>query len=449
MAFGIRLLGYRRDRSTRSPSAHRLRSEGEARDAFASWTAWQRGGPWRMTAVLAFTETVSWGILYYAFAVLLLPMQRELEATRGELSVAFSIAIVTRALAAPGVGALVDRSGIRHLMTIGSFAGAACIAAWSAVQSLGQLIVVFVGVGIVTAAVLYEPAFAAVARSFTSVRRGPAILAITIAAGLASTIFLPLTASLVESLGWRTALQVLALILLFGTAFPHMLLLRDPPVVSPDSTKDGRTSGLRPALRDPTFWWLALMLTAGTVPVITVATHLPAMLIERGAEPVVAASFAGSLGVLSVSGRIVLTWAERRADLSTLLAAVFTLQALGLVALATTNGLFGLGVFVLTFGLGFGTLTVAKPLLVARAFSQASFGVIAGGLATIATLAKAASPVVAGVARDTTGSYRELLLGLVLVSVLAAFAAVPLRRHADGHTRPDAVHRGSVRTKAE
>jgi hypothetical protein len=33
---------------------------------------------WTIVAVLAVTETVSWGVLYYAFAVFQVPMQHEL-----------------------------------------------------------------------------------------------------------------------------------------------------------------------------------------------------------------------------------------------------------------------------------------------------------------------------------------------------------------------------------
>jgi PII-like signaling protein len=42
--------------------------------------AWWGTRGWRIVGALSITETVSWGILYYAFAVFLIPMQRELGA---------------------------------------------------------------------------------------------------------------------------------------------------------------------------------------------------------------------------------------------------------------------------------------------------------------------------------------------------------------------------------
>lgn len=55
---------------------------------------------WTIVAVLTVTETVSWGVLYYAFAVFQVPMQHELGWSKSELTGAFSLALATSALAA-------------------------------------------------------------------------------------------------------------------------------------------------------------------------------------------------------------------------------------------------------------------------------------------------------------------------------------------------------------
>jgi MFS family permease len=109
-------------------------------------------------------------------------------------------------------------------MTAGSLAGVGLTLAWSAVTDLLQLYVVFAGIGVVTAMVLYEPAFAAVARWMRRSERAAAVLWITLAAGFASTIFMPIAALLTESLGWRGALRWLAVVVLVLTALPHALL---------------------------------------------------------------------------------------------------------------------------------------------------------------------------------------------------------------------------------
>src|SRR5687767_15831922 len=75
---------------------------------------------WAIVVALGVTETTSYGILYYAFAVLLGPMERELGWSRAQLTGAFSLALLVSGVAAVPVGWWVDRHGARLLMTVGS-----------------------------------------------------------------------------------------------------------------------------------------------------------------------------------------------------------------------------------------------------------------------------------------------------------------------------------------
>ncbi len=83
----------------------------------------------------------------------------------------------------------------------------------------------FVAVGVASAMVLYEPAFAVIIRSTPAERRPNALLAVTVVAGFASTVFLPLAGLLNAHLGWRHALLALAAIHLATTAPLHALFL--------------------------------------------------------------------------------------------------------------------------------------------------------------------------------------------------------------------------------
>src|ERR1051326_8449359 len=76
--------------------------------------------PWLLTITLGFTQTVSWGVLYSAFSVIVGPMQAELGWSRGEITGAFSVALVVLAAAGVAVGQWLDRRGPRLLMTAGS-----------------------------------------------------------------------------------------------------------------------------------------------------------------------------------------------------------------------------------------------------------------------------------------------------------------------------------------
>ena len=155
---------------------------------------------WAIVGALSITQTVSWGILYYAFAVFLIPMQRELGFSTPQLTGAFSLALLISAVAGVGAGRYLDGRSPRALMTAGSIAGVLLVLAWSRVDSLLAFYALWVGIGVVMAAVLYEPAFVVLAKWFPVPReRRRALTALTLVAALASFIFLPLSQALISS----------------------------------------------------------------------------------------------------------------------------------------------------------------------------------------------------------------------------------------------------------
>jgi len=91
---------------------------------------------WVVVGVFALTETVSWGILGYAFSVFLVPMRDELGWSEATLTGGYSLALLLSGLAAPAVGRWIDRRGPRMLMTGGSVLGVLLVLAWSRVGDL-------------------------------------------------------------------------------------------------------------------------------------------------------------------------------------------------------------------------------------------------------------------------------------------------------------------------
>ena len=93
-------------------------------------------------------------------------MQRELGFSQAELTGAFSLALLVAGVAGIGVGRYLDRHGPRALMTAGSVAGALLVLAWSRVEGLAAFYALWIGIGLVMATVLYEPAFVVLAKWF-------------------------------------------------------------------------------------------------------------------------------------------------------------------------------------------------------------------------------------------------------------------------------------------
>lgn len=397
---------------------------------------------WVITGTLAVTETVSWGVLYYAFSVFLVPMQDELGWSPAALTGAYSLALLVSGLSAPAVGRWIDRHGPRALMTAGSLLGALMVLTWARIDGLPGYYLLWVGMGLAMAATLYEPAFATLARWFVRDYRR-AILAVTVAAGFASTIFLPLSAWLVERAGWRSALLILAGILAVTTIPLHALVLRrrpedlglhpdgDPPDVAiAEMAARTAASGatLHQALRDSAFWWLTTAFFLDAVSTGAVRVSLIPYLTERGDGAAFAAVSAGLIGAAQVGARILATVFGGRLSPVALTALVFGMQAAAVAMLAGWQARSGVLAAVLMMGAANGVVTLMRAGLVAEFWGRAHFGAISGMLAMFLTGARALAPIGAGTTSTLAGGYQPVLLMMVLVSTLATIAMLNTRR---------------------
>jgi predicted MFS family arabinose efflux permease len=381
-----------------------------------------QGATRRAVLVLAVTQTVGYGALYYAYAVLLTPMAEALHATNTAVAGALTCSVLAGAAVAVPVGRWLDRHGGRGLMTSGSVAASALLLAASQVHSLAELYLVWTSIGIASAAVLYEAAFAAI---IATRPRQPAnaLLAVTVVAGFASTIFLPLTGYLTDGYGWRTALLVLAAVHAALTAPGHAVLPRRQPAerAAPVRQRDV----VRAALRDPGYWALAVAFLASGAATATVAVHLVAYLTELGHPATFAATVAGLLGVLSVTGRVATTATTRRVPPATATAAVFALQGVAIAALPVFGrSALGAVCCVLGFGLGFGVATIARPAILADRYDTTAYATLAGILAVPLTVAKALAPLAAAALHDATGDYTATALAVAALCALAATTLV-------------------------
>lgn len=289
-----------------------------------------------MVATLGVTATASYGALSYAFAVFIMPMNAQLAWSKAQITAAFSVAQLVAGVTAVPLGRWVDRHGARGVMTAGSVLAAALLVAWSRLHSLAAFYGVWMLLGMASAAVLYEPAFAVVATWFRR-DRGRALTMLTFIGGFASVVFVPLTTLLVERFGWRHALLWLAGIYALLTVVPHAVVLRRKPAdlgLEPDGraygARDPRAAGLRAsptagaaiptgrgepdtntpardAVRSSAFRWLAVAFALSALTTTAITVHLVPLLLERGYAPAFAGAAMGVLGLMALPGRLVFT----------------------------------------------------------------------------------------------------------------------------------------------
>ncbi len=398
---------------------------------------------WLLVVGLGVTATVSYGILAYAFPVFLVPMEAELGWSRTALTGAFSLAALVAGVAAIPIGHWLDRHGARAAMTVGSIAATLLLLAWSGVQRLWAFYAIWVGLGIASAAVFYEPAFAVLATWFSR-RRGRALTVLTFMGGFASVVFVPLATWLVEVQGWRAALISLALILAGLTIPVHALLLRrHPSDVGQEPDGDDPVHGVTAiastpvvdAVKSRSFRLLVLAFSFGSLLTTALVVHIIPLLLERGFDATFAGAVLGGVGLMALPGRLILTPLGGRWPRSQVTAVIFALQAVGTLILLAGTATWTVWAFVALFGAGFGAITPARAALVAELYGPASFGRISGTLALPLSVARAIAPVGASLLYLAVGGYDGVLVALSLVALMAAGAVL----HTGGGTNRPAV----------
>lgn len=397
---------------------------------------------WWMVAGLCVTELLSWGVLVYAFGVFVVPMHAELGWSAAELNGAYTTGVVVSGLVAVPVGRWLQRRGARGVMTTGSLLGVIALLGWARTDSLVAFYATFAVAGLAMAATLYEPAFAVTATWFHR-HRARAVLMLTVAGGLSSAVFVPLTGVLVGAYGWRTTLLLLAGALAVVTVPVHASLLRRwpsdlglgrdgsaPPVEPEPATR--RDSGHRAITRSSSFRWHTISMVAHTTGKMAITVTLVAYLAGRGYPMSQATLAAGGIGLFQVLGRLVTTGLRNRLAEHRVAATIYVVQGLALPAplLTTGHGLAAtvtVAISIVCFGLGYGLPDLLRGTLLADHYGPHHFARVNGVLSTFVVGARAAGPFLAGLTVTAFGSHAPILIGAALLMITSAYA---LRRAA-------------------
>ncbi len=390
---------------------------------------------WWMVGTLAITETVSWGILYYAFSVFITPMEQDLGWSRAELTGAFSLALLVAGFGAIPVGYWIDRHGSRLLMTVGSCTAVGLVVMWARIDDLRLFYAMWFAIGLTMAAILYEPAFAVVAKWFTR-QRATALAIITFAAGFASTIFIPLSEWLLRTQGWRDAIMTLAILLAVITVPLHALVLRRHPhdlgleidgfnhsagnKEQKAEPKPERSIPMGTALRQSTFWRLTAAFALAMLAATAIRVHFIPYLIDQGYDTGFAAFASGLIGAMQVVGRVIFAPLQSRLATRGLAAALFGLLGCAFLILILGQSNASILVFVVVFGAAIGAITLARPALIVETYGPEQYGRISSVMAMLLTWAATAAPIGTSLLQARFDSYQPalvIMLGLALGSV--------------------------------
>ena len=366
---------------------------------------------------LSIAQLISWGTLFYTFSLLLGHFEGDLALSRVDASLSFSLALLCEGLLAFAIGRLIDAGKARVVMCAGSLLAALTFLGMSFVQTQWQLYLAWIVAGIAMSATLYAPAFAILIRRYPENYRR-AIITLTFLGGLASTVFIPLTAILIAQLGWRGALLVLSALHLFVCLPIHAYWLRNEPVAHAHVHTDARS--LRDFTREFPFWGLATFFVLFAGITSAMGTHMVPMLSERNLPTAWVIAIPASIGVLQVIGRFVLYVTEKHIDVhaanrwipATLPAAIFIL-ALGLASPAAAL------LFALLYGLANGMITIVKATAMAQYVSRERAASLNGLLGLPTAVVRALAPSALALMWTWSGDYRFGLSVLAFAGALA------------------------------
>lgn len=385
---------------------------------------------WGLVLPLAVAQLVSWGSLYYAFAVIAGPMGRELGWSSPAINGALSAGLAATGLASFFAGRAIDVYGGRLLMTAGSVAAALLLVAWSQVTELWQLYAVWIAMGVAFSCVLYEPVFAVMARELRDdYRRG--IITITLLGGLASTAFIPFTQFLVDLSDWRRALLALAVLQVPFGILIHWFVLRhsrERVVAAKEALPPRR---VRKALATPVFWLLALSYGAHAFMFTGLTFHIIPLLTERGfALPAIIAAYT-FVGPFQVIGRIVVFALEKKINvmLAGLIATSLPVVGLALLVMAQP-GSWLIYCFAVFYGAGMGIKTIVQATAAPEFLGREGYGALQGTFAGINNAIQAATPFALALLWQVLGGYDQviwILFGSAALSALAFVGALMVR----------------------
>jgi MFS family permease len=318
-------------------------------------------------------------------------------------------------------------------MTAGSLLAVPAVLVIATATSLAAFYAGWVLAGVAMAGVLYPPAFAALTH-WAGERRVGALTTLTLVAGLASTVFAPLSSELDDRLGWRGAYLTLLVVLVIFTVPLHWWGLRKPwrSTAGHEAHVDASAAvaaEARTVARSRPFMLLAAAMALTSLSIFAVVVNLVPMLEEQGMSRNLAAVALGLGGVGQVTGRLGYAWFAARTTVSartvTVILAVAAATAALALAPAFTLLLIGLGMLV---GLARGIYTLIQATAITDRWGPSAYGTLNGLLTAPSLVASASAPFVGAALAQLLGSYSSaflVLAGLAVVAALLAVSATP------------------------
>ena len=395
----------------------------------------------------AFIMTIALGVRH-SFGLFLQPMSLSNE--WGREVFAFSIAMqnLVWGVAQPFVGRMADRLGAAITMMIGGALYATGLFLMAMVESPGMLTFsagILIGLGL--SGTTFPVVFGAVSRAMPPEKRSMA-MGISMALGsLGQFAFLPGGLFLINSIGWSSALTVLACFALLIMALAWPLFERKKQTENltvqatsiPDTPELGMWASLRQAMQHRAFLMLSVGYFVCGFQILFISVHLPSYLQDSGIPASAGSTALALIGLFNILGSYLAGLWGGKFRKPMLLTGIYSLRGVLIVAfvlapLSTWSVyLFAAGMGVLwlsTVPLTTGTVSAMfgvknLSMLGGLVFMFHQFGAFVGGW-------------LGGLLFDATGSYTLVWWICVALSAIAAAVNWPIKEQSATPNEPTA-----------
>jgi predicted MFS family arabinose efflux permease len=377
---------------------------------------------------LGIAQILAWGTSFYFPAVFAEPIVRDTGWSLGWVVGGTSIGLLVAGLISPQVGRVIDARGGRPVLFVSSLFFAAGLAGIGLAPTLPIYLLTWVVLGIGMGTGLYDAVFSALGRLYGNDARGP-ITNLTLFGGFAGTVCWPLSAFMIDHVGWRDACFIYAALHLVLALPLQITVIGDaqaPNIATNAPAGAAQTEEpARIANETMIFVLLAVVLSLAAGIGSIVIVHIMIFLQARGVEFGVAVTLATLIGPAQVGARVVeRVFGSRYHPIWTLIAA-YTLMAAGLLLLTSFAGFSILVLVILLYGAGYGISWIGRGTLPLALFGPLQFPRLMGKLAFPSLIVQALAPSAGALLIEASGPNVTIgaltvlaLINVVLIGVL-------------------------------
>ena len=355
-------------------------------------------------------------------SVFIKPLAGEFGWGRTQVSAAISISTLGLAICSPLLGPAIDRYGPRRVILVATTLLAASIASLSALNGNYALYLLIAAAIGITGAGSNAFVYLSVLPNWFDKRYGLSLGIAMLGIGLGQ-LAAPLYANaFITEFGWRTAYLLIAVLIVVITVPNALFLLRDRPsdgVVRRQAVFDDSGVTRSQAVRMPVFWLLSFSFFFITVAASGCIVHLVPMLTDRGISQSSAAALAALIGSSLMVGRLVTGVLLDYISAALIGMVSFTGCALGIAMFLLGPSGFAIPLSIVLIGTAFGVEGDLMAYMVRRIFGMREYGAVYGLMFGIFNAGIVIGPPLMGASFDTTKSYSNGLLAMLVMSVVS------------------------------